>query len=818
MTGQLAVNPKHTGDPKKDNRGYAEPFTSEQVDGLLSEGWLKQMVADIRSGQEEKKDWLPYACPHYERFRNNHRAQADIIPEAFTFMTCVDVDDKKLVKKAIKRSLELNSEEGSDWQDMVLRIDFSARKKVHIWLRMPVGKTISETQQMFCDEIEVPYDESCCTPERFIYLTGIEEEVHRSENWLKPLSEEELEERREAFLNRGLDVDGRPLKKGRGSTQGAVPAVIQNQQTDSSSHQGQSPCAKFPTDYHGIPFTEILKKYWEVNNRGFEPTEGDRDTLTYQLACDLRHICGKNADWLDQVIPCYDGFTPEEKRQKIQSALNSELEAFPQRLRNTLSALQMADGRGKMDDVGETSETEDEQLSSFNSQLATRKLPQGVKESIDAAGPQLAMPVLTAVCPAIGALATGVVLDVHGQKRGLNLIAYIVGDFASGKGNIDPVIEAWMSEVRALDKMYQDQEDEWRAKYLAAKNKKDQPKEPKLPVRFLTLNNTVANLAERLANTEGKHAFSFTPEADTVAQKWKSTVSDFSVMLRQSYDGSRYDREARSAEAVNVHIEHLLWDVTMCGTPDALYRVVSNYTDGFQSRIAVVRTPDNTFAKLEDKPFVLTPRQTERIQQIAHLLPLMQGEVVLPKLEARGREWLEKIRLETMMNDDRVKARQRFRVCVTAQRMTCCVMLCKVCEGLIQKHGLNGAESQLKQKPNLWKEQLLKAQTPQMLELYNVIADSLIENALYFFRDRIENAFRSRDYAGGVNGERSRRSKNDSIFARLDPQFTEDQAMQHSVAIKGAGVTRNSVRQMLKNWRKQGLIERMENNRYRKVS
>ena len=444
-------------------------------------------------------------------------------------------------------------------------------------------------------------------------------------------------------------------------------------------------------------------------------------------------------------------------------------------------------------------------------------MPQGIKESIDAAGPQLAMPVLTAICPCIGALATGVALDVHGQKKGLNLIAYIVGDFASGKGKIDPVIDAWMGELKALDKMYQKQEDDWRAKFRAAKNKTEQPEEPKLPVRCLTLNNTVANLAERLANTEEKHAFSFTPEADTVAQKWKSAMSDFSVMLRQSYDGTRYEREARSAEAVNVHIEHLLWCVTLCGTPDALFRVVSNYTDGFQSRIAVARTPDNTFAKLEDKPAVLTARQTERIQQIAHLLPLMQGEIVLPKLEARGREWLEKIRLETMMNDDRVKARQRFRVCVTAQRMTCCVMLCKICETLIQKHGLSGAESQLKQNPNLWKEQLLKAQTPQMLDIYDVIADSLIENALYFFRERIENAFRSRDYAGGTSGERTRRSKNDSIYARLDPQFTEDQAMQHSVAIKGAGVTRNSVQQMLKNWRKQGLIERMENNRYRKL-
>ncbi|MBP3788757.1 MAG: DUF3987 domain-containing protein [Prevotella sp.] len=471
------------------------------------------------------------------------------------------------------------------------------------------------------------------------------------------------------------------------------------------------------------------------------------------------------------------------------------------------------DSRGQMEEV----DGEDDQLSTLNSQLSARKMPQGIRDSIDAVGPQLAMPVVTAICPCIGALATGVVLDVHGRKKGLNLISYIAGDFASGKGDIDPVVDAWMSEVAALDKMYQMQEDEWRAKKRAAKNKKDQPEEPKLPVRCLTLNNTVANLAERLANTEGKHAFSFTPEADTVAQKWKSTMSDFSVMLRQSYDGTKYEREARSADAVNVHIEHLLWNVTMCGTPDALYRVVPNYTDGFQSRIAVARTPDNTFAKLEDKPYVLTPRQTERIQQVAHLLPLMQGEVVLPKLEQRGREWVERIRIETMMNDDKVRARQRIRVCVTAQRMTCCLMLCKVCEGLIQKHGMNGAEARLKQYPNLWKELLLKAQTPPMLEAYDVIADSLLENALHFFRDRIENAFNSRDYAGYMSGNRLKRGKNDSIYERLDMQFTFEQAMQHSVAIKGAGVNHNTVRQMLKNWSKQGLVVKTEDGRYRKV-
>ena len=571
----------------------------------------------------------------------------------------------------------------------------------------------------------------------------------------------------------------------------------------------------FPTHYHGIPFTDIIAKYWELNNHGFEPTIGDRDTLTYQLACDLRHICGKNADWLDQVIPCYDGFTPEEKREKIKNALTSEYNGFPMRLRNVLNALSLSPGPSSK---GEGSEEPDTNESPLFLEGVRGRLPMGVRDSIDAVGPSLAMPVVTAICPCIGTLATGVQLDVHGTKRGLNLISYIAGDFASGKGGIDPVVEAWMSEVAALDKMYQQQEEEWRAKKRAAKNQKNQPEEPKLPVRWLTLNNTVANLAERLANTEGKHGFSFTPEADTVAQKWKSTMCDFSVMLRQSYDGSKYEREARSADAVNVHIEPLLWNVTMCGTPDALYRVVNNYTDGFQSRIAVARTPDNTFAPLEDKPYVLTDRQRDRIQQIAHLLPLMYGEVVLPKLEAKGRAWVERIRLETMKNDDRTRARQRFRVCVTAQRMVCCLMLCKVCEGLIQKHGLSGAEAQLKQKPGLWRELLLKAQTPTMLEAYDVIADSLLENALYFFRDRIENAFQSRDYAGGLNGERQKRGKNDSIFERLDIQFTFQQAMQHSVAVKGSNVTHNTVRQMLKNWRKQGLVVMELDGNYRKVN
>ena len=766
--------------------------TREEYLSLRNGGEQQQLVRRIRNGEEKLKFQLVemnYSClPNEDGSLKGSKTMSTTVG--------MDIDHipAEEMQAVRERILSKKDELG------LLMLEMSARGQgYHLVFKRRPDLSQESNLKWASDLLEVAYDSQAKDITRVFFTTSGDQLIYL---------DDAIFEIQAADLVLGTDPKINP-SAGSGTVSETVSAK------------------QFPTDYHGIPFTVIIKKYWEVNNRGFEPTEGDRDTLTYQLACDLRHICGRSFEWLDQVIPCYDGFPLEEKRAKIKSALASEFNGFPQRLRNVLNLLAVSpkfldepsgiaergDDRGLNEgiDIDDCSDPQPPNLGGL------KKMPQGVKESIEAVGPQLAMPTVTAVCPCIGALATGVKLDVHGQKRGLNLIAYIAGDFASGKGNIDPVIEAWMSEVLALDEMYQKQEDEWCAKKLAAKNKKDQPEELKLPVRCLTLNNTVANLAERLANTEGKHAFSFTPEADTVAQKWKSTMSDFSVMLRQSYDGSKYEREAKSVDAVRVHIKHLLWNVTMCGTPDALYRVVNNYTDGFQSRIAVARTPDNTFTPLEDTPPILNSRQLERIQQVAHLLPLMHGEVVLPKLEQCGRRWLEKIRLEAMKNDDRTKARQRIRICVTTQRMTCCLMLCKVCETLIHKHGMNGAEAQLKQHPNLWKEMLLKTQTPQMMDLYEVIADSLMENALLFFRDRIEIAARSRNYVGNLNGERMKRGKNDSIFERLDQQFSFEQAMQHSVAVKGADVTQNCVQQMLKNWRRQGLIVLTEDSNYRKT-
>ena len=642
------------------------------------------------------------------------------------------------------------------------------------------------------------------------------EGAHKANKHYEPWKEEFKKDSQGVFK-------GQEFKNSRISTSAASASAAS---TSAASTSSASTASAAQDNYLGIPYGEIIKKWWQMYNDGQEPMRSNRNTLTFELAVNLRHICGFDRNLLAQIIPCYDGFPEQEKMACINSALNEKITQMPKRLKDVLSAIRQE--RMKQGNAGGGSAADNEALVNALDEAnakddlfyynALPKLPQGIRDSISAVGPALALPVITAICPAIGMLATGVKVSVHGKMNSLNLISYIAGDFASGKGSIDPVIDAWTSEVKEMDKMYQQKEDEWRAKKRAAKNKKEQPEEPKLPVRCLTLNNTVANLAERLANTEGKHAFSFTPEADTVAQKWKSAMSDFSVMLRQAYDGTSYEREARSADAVNVHIDRLLWNVVMCGTPDALYRVVSNYTDGFQSRIIVAKTPDNTFTPLSDNMYVMNERQRDRIIQIAHLLPLMSGEVVLPKLEEKCRKWLEQIRLETMKNDDKVKARQRFRICPTTMRMMTCIMLCKVLETLIQKHGFNGAEKQLKESPDLWKGMLVKTQTPTMLNVFDVLADYQLDNALYFFRSRIEDAFSSKNYCSQSAYDRSRRGKNDSIFERLDVTFTFEQAEQQSIALKGASATHETVKQMLKNWKRQGLICVLPDMRYQKVS
>ena len=199
----IAYNPYKNG-----NKGSVSSQPLSVYDKTIAYPWMADLVAAIRGGNDELKKQLPFRCAHYYQFRDNRRSQKNAVPESFLFQTTIDVDDKEYVDKAIEKARELNCSD-TIWNGALLHLEYSARKKLHIDIRMPIGMTIEETQRAYCEALGVPYDESCITPERMLFITDKESEIYRSPHWYEVLPQEELKKRRQAYLDRGLTIDGR---------------------------------------------------------------------------------------------------------------------------------------------------------------------------------------------------------------------------------------------------------------------------------------------------------------------------------------------------------------------------------------------------------------------------------------------------------------------------------------------------------------------------------------------------------------------------------------------------------------------------------
>ena len=203
MNHFIAMNPQRGG-----NKGSASCLPLAEYDKLIAQPWLHDMVEQIRGGNDKLKGLMPFRCAHYSRFLKNHRSQKDADPTSFLFQTTIDIDDKELVGIAIEMARQLNCSD-SIWNGMLLHLEYSARKKLHIDIRMPIGMTIEETQRAYCEALGVPCDESCFTPERILFITDQDSEIYRSKDWYAVLPADELKARREAYLKRGLTIDGR---------------------------------------------------------------------------------------------------------------------------------------------------------------------------------------------------------------------------------------------------------------------------------------------------------------------------------------------------------------------------------------------------------------------------------------------------------------------------------------------------------------------------------------------------------------------------------------------------------------------------------
>ena len=315
----------------------------------------------------------------------------------------------------------------------LLMLERSANKGFHIVFRRKTGLSQEENLKWASRLLGVEYDKGAKDITRVFFTPPTDRLLYL---------DKELFDNGEAEVTEILKQGGAEASQASGQ---ALQASAEGSQVSQASAQpsAQGSQAAAGEAYLGIPYALIIDRWWAMYNDGQTPVRSNRNTLTFELAVNLRHICGFDRKVLDRVIPCYDGFPEAEKLACIDSALAEKRTQMPKRLKDVLLAVRQermgqAEGSDGMDGLDEALAQDD---LFYYKQLPT--LPMGVKDSVDAVGPPLALPVLTAVTPVIGMLATGVRVDIHGKKSGLNLIAYIAGDFASGKGSIDPVVDAW---------------------------------------------------------------------------------------------------------------------------------------------------------------------------------------------------------------------------------------------------------------------------------------------------------------------------------------------------------------------------------------
>jgi hypothetical protein len=347
-------------------------------------------------------------------------------------------------------------------------------------------------------------------------------------------------------------------------------------------NSGGEGCAEkkdYPQDYHWIPFSEILKKYWELHNEGKEPVEGDRDTLTFQLASDLRHICGRNADWLDQVIPCYDNFPQEEKRKKIESALTLKMEGMPYRLKQVLQALKSQSGVKACGGTLTTPPPMPKRLPPLI-KLLTKNVPWFYKPAV-----------ASAVFPALGAHLHGVKFrywdNVDHEATFMNVL---IGRQSIGKGTIKKPIEYIMEDIRLRDIPNRQREAEWKQKNPGAKQKKD-PRPTDICIQMLIDNLTDAVFNQRIVdahNNGERYIFTCVDEIEALKKVTsRGTVDEVGLLIRKAFDNSLAGQERVGADSVS-GIAPLRWNFNASTTPPNarkfLWKMVN---DGTVSRLDI---------------------------------------------------------------------------------------------------------------------------------------------------------------------------------------------------------------------------------------
>ena len=762
----IALNHRRT---REQNRAFVTECPLTEYDALTREESLESLVRRIADSTDEEqqrqlKSALPFRCPHYTRYRDNHRDREHIDPESFTWMTCVDIDDAKLVERANMMSSALDTAPDSQWCGMMLHKDYSARHKLHIDIRLPIGMTVPEAQRAYCSALGVEPDTSCFTPELFIYITPADYEIYRADGWYEQLSAEEIATRRKAYTDRGLTIDGRTPdgsyydgEEKRIRDRSALPLGLSKNSCDS--------CQKFPTDFKGIAYTTIVAEYW--NRTGGEPSEGERNKRLHQLAANLRAICDNNEEWLLQVMPRYN-LSEQEMRGIIHSACKEPTKGSRviDQILSTIGTCQSADTTPTLP------------------QINVKQLPLGLRESLSGVPRNMHMPVLCSVLPLAAAYADQVeVRYCDGEMQKLGMMSIIHGEQASGKSVCKHAVNVWLRQLEAEDEISRMREDEWRTRKKARKANEKAPDDPNVLIRVVPITISCSTLLKRLKNSRDHTLYSFGEELDTLrktngAGSWSSKYD----IYRLAFDpiDSKWGQDYNSDQAES-GVVRVAYNWTMLGTDGAVSKCFKgdNIENGLSSRMLLAEMPDTAFAKMP-KYGRRSQIDETRIQEAATRLRSQSGYVDTPRLRKAIDTWCEEKRIEAAKDIDHVKDVYRRRAAVIGFR---CGVIFHLLSGLMHES---------------------KACT----EFAVMMAQYAMEQQIKTFGYTLQHQYTD------AQSECQRYGCNHSIFDQLPPTFTIDDL----AALKRDGMARNSLLKITSRWNRDGWIKKVDDTHWKKAS
>ena len=689
MNHFIAMNPQRGG-----NKGSASCLPLAEYDKLIAQPWLHDMVEQIRGGNDKLKGLMPFRCGHYSRFLKNHRSQKDADPTSFLFQTTIDIDDKELVGIAIEMARQLNCSDGI-WNGMLLHLEYSARKKLHIDIRMPIGMTIEETQRAYCEALGVPCDESCFTPERILFITDQDSEIYRSKDWYAVLPADDLKARREAYLKRGLTIDGR-------RQQGTQPQPFNIQHSTFNTQQNIPdglPTSGTASEKSLIAF-DLFAESAGLKNVNID-TEGSRHSSLLAIMSagasrvmseeELRRVVAVKMPSFAQERDCqqlihdfYEKYGDSSKpfsRDVIRINAQAETQANQLRIDNEELRIQ-----------GASAGNQTVQSSNLNVQSSEddypappempKKLPKLV-ELLVSQTPDIYKPAVAhAIFPPLATHLCRTYFNyIDNVEHEATLMCCLLAGTGAGKNCVQMPINLIMEDIRKRDKDNLKREKEWKDEVTRKGANKDKRKRPEnLVIQEIDADMTNPAFVMRTAEAQEHFLYTALNEIDQFDNLRGIGNQQFRIMCLAFDPGNQYGQTRVGTQSVTERVTiRFNWNAST--TINKGIRYFSKVlTDGPISRINFCTIPEREIGA--EMPVYGTYDDTfrENLKPYIEHLNMASGTINCPEAFALAQKLKEENADFARMSQDRVYENLSFRANVIAYLKACVLYVANGCQ------------------------------------------------------------------------------------------------------------------------------------------